>query len=76
MKRGYNGFLHEPNDKASLKTALQRIIQSSDKQLLQMGQRSVELSAQLSPDIWAHTLAALLPEAAAQASTPKAIAKP
>lgn len=56
VKQGYNGFLHRRGDVASLKAAFKELMAHSDAELCEMGQRSHELSKQISPDTWAATL--------------------
>ncbi|MFN0201521.1 MAG: glycosyltransferase family 4 protein [Bacteroidia bacterium] len=60
VRDGYNGYVFRPNDKKSLKEALLKIMQSSDNQLIEMGERSVELSRQITPEIWASTILSTL----------------
>jgi glycosyltransferase involved in cell wall biosynthesis len=56
VKEGYNGFVHKRNDKDSLKVVLKKLFAQHDDALRQMGERSHELSKQISPDTWAATL--------------------
>lgn len=56
VKEGYNGFVHQRNDKDSLKQVLKQLFAQTDDQLRLMGTRSHELSKQISPDTWAATL--------------------
>ena len=56
LKTGYNGYTHKAGDIFSLKEALKTIINTSDEKLLVMGERSYELSRQITPEIWASTL--------------------
>ena len=56
VKNGYNGYVFKSKDKASLKKALQSIINLDDAQLKKMGERSVQLAMQNTPEIWAETL--------------------
>ena len=59
LRNGYNGFSHEAGSKKSIKEALKKVIMLSDAELLSMGERSVELSYQISPESWAATMASL-----------------
>jgi glycosyltransferase involved in cell wall biosynthesis len=56
VKEGYNGFVFRRNDKDSLKSVFKDLIACSDDELRKMGNRSHELSKQISPDTWAATL--------------------
>lgn len=56
VKHGYNGFVHRRDDKDSLKQVLKLLFAQTDDDLRRMGQRSHELSKQISPDTWAATL--------------------
>ncbi len=51
-----NGYFTQPKSVQSIKDNLKKVIQQSDRSLLQMGNRSVELSNQISPDTWADTV--------------------
>ncbi|MCC6385731.1 MAG: glycosyltransferase family 4 protein [Bacteroidia bacterium] len=53
LKDGYNGFIHQPDDKESLKSVLNQIIDLDQSQLALMGDRSARLAAVMKPDIWA-----------------------
>lgn len=53
LKNGYNGFVHEPNNKKSLKEALRKVISLPDEKLWEMGNRSAELAAGMTPSVWA-----------------------
>lgn len=53
---GYNGFLHEPGDEASLRAALARLFSLPDERLRTMGERSAALSHQITAESWAATL--------------------
>lgn len=48
-----NGDLHRAGDKVDLQRSLQRIIGSSDSELMRMGDRSAALGASWTPDHWA-----------------------
>lgn len=60
VKDGYNGFIHLPDSVPAIQQALEKIIQSSDDVLLDMGKRSIELSKQITPAIWGATLLSIL----------------
>lgn len=62
LRDGYNGFLHHPSDKKSLKSALRHLFQLEQKELEVMGLRSAELSRQITPASWAETLLSILEE--------------
>ena len=62
LRHGYNGYLHKAGDKASIRSALRRMMRSSDDDREQMGRRSSELAKQLTPQTWAATLHGFLPE--------------
>jgi glycosyltransferase involved in cell wall biosynthesis len=53
LQHGINGFLHKPGSKQSLKEALRKIISLSDEQLFEMGNRSAEIAAVMTPSVWA-----------------------
>ena len=53
---GYNGYHFQPANKIALKAALRRIIGKNAEDLQKLGQRSYELSRQLTPERWALTL--------------------
>lgn len=59
LRTGYNGLVHRAGDRASLRHTLLAITRLTDPQLLQMGQRSTQLSRQITPESWAATLAQL-----------------
>ncbi|MCB0837632.1 MAG: glycosyltransferase family 4 protein [Bacteroidetes bacterium] len=56
LKTGYNGYTHQPGSVFSIKEAMRNIIHVPDEKLLVMGERSYELSRQITPEIWASTL--------------------
>ena len=60
LKEGYNGYTHQAGNINSLKDALGKIVDTSDKKLLEMSQRSNELSRQITPTIWAATLLGII----------------
>jgi len=60
VRHGYNGFLHTASNQESLESQLRNITKSTDAQLLEMGDRSYELSKAINPKIWASTLMSLI----------------
>ena len=63
LRHGYNGFLIPETSVAGIKTALRQLFSKSDAELLQMGDGSLHLSRQISPDTWAATLHAIAQKA-------------
>lgn len=57
---GYNGYIFSSGQKDALKNALRKIINHSDAELLQMGDRSAQLSHQITPESWAATLVSVV----------------
>ncbi len=53
LKNGFNGFVHQPGNKASLKKALKKITSLPDEQLWEMGNRSAQLAGIMTPSVWA-----------------------
>lgn len=70
LRNGYNGSLSIPADIPSLKSAMTQIILSSDDTLKEWGQRSHELSKQITPESWAATLLSVIPTTNAPHSIP------
>lgn len=60
VENNYNGYIYESNDISALKVALMKIINSDNKTLFEMGEKSVEKAKQITPDIWAKQLISLL----------------
>ncbi|MCB9233621.1 MAG: glycosyltransferase family 4 protein [Bacteroidia bacterium] len=56
LRPGYNGMKFQAGNKASLRKALLQLMQSNADQLLSMGERSHELSRQITTQSWAATL--------------------
>lgn len=54
------GYLHEPADKSSLKSALKRIMSCSETERVTMANKSHELALTLTPNSWSQTLLQLL----------------
>lgn len=63
LRQGYNGFLIQQASVSGIKAALRQLFQSSDQKLLEMGEASLHLSRQISPDTWAATLNAIAQKA-------------
>ena len=51
-----NGYFTEAKSEVSIRKVLKKIIDQSDQQLVKMGERSVELANQITPDTWADTV--------------------
>ncbi len=51
-----NGFLFKADNKDSLKSAMKKIINTSDSELLKMSEKSRSLSEKLSPAKWSETI--------------------
>ncbi len=60
VENNYNGYIYESNDISALKVALMKIINSDNKTLFEMGEKSVEKAKQITPHIWAKQLISLL----------------
>ena len=56
LRHGYNGYLIQQASTEGIKAALRQLFGTPDAQLLQMGEASLHLSRQISPDTWAATL--------------------
>lgn len=54
--RDENGYLHDPQDEASIIRSFERIAALTDTQLVSMGEKSNALARQLSPQAWASCL--------------------
>lgn len=52
---GQNGFLHKASDKQSIIEALCRLLNTSDKVLFEMADRSAELALQITDETWSET---------------------
>lgn len=63
LRHGYNGYLIQKPSVEGIKTALRQLFSTPDAQLLQMGEGSLHLSRQISPDTWAATLNAIAQKA-------------
>ncbi len=60
LREAYNGFYTKPKEVATIVEAMKKTISLSDKDLFEMGERSVELSKQITPETWSNTLMNLL----------------
>lgn len=60
LKNGYNGYIYKAGNKNELKDLMKKIIQTSDKKLLEMGERSRELASSITPKKWVSTLLSVL----------------
>lgn len=56
VRNGYNGYAFGANSKKQLERVLLKLEDTDESALIQMGQRSAELSLQQTPEIWACTL--------------------
>ncbi len=56
VRHGYNAYLFDPHEEKQLIQALLNIAQHTDEDLLRMGERSAQLSFQITPESWAATL--------------------
>lgn len=56
LEEGKNGYSFKSNNAEDLKKAMQRIINTNDISLLEMGEKSHTKSLELTPQIWAKTL--------------------
>lgn len=60
VKHGYNGYIFPSKNKNAVKQSLTKVMQKTSIELQEMGKRSVELSKQITPEIWAETLLSVL----------------
>lgn len=60
LREGYNGFFTRPGDESSVREALLKIINLEDRSLIEMGQHSTELAAQITPHTWSATVQKLM----------------
>lgn len=60
LQEDVNGFSFAAGDESGLKEAMKKIVLLSDAELLQMGEKSVELALQNTPSIWADKLMSLV----------------
>ena len=57
---GQNGFLFDAGNITSLKAVFKKIIAMNDDQLFLMGEKSVELAKQITPETWVDTITSVL----------------
>ncbi len=60
LKNDYNGYRYSGGNVAALKAALEKIMALPPDRLVTMGDRSYELSKQISPSTWAAAVGQLL----------------
>ena len=60
LRDAYNGFYTKPKNVQSIKDAMKKIIALSNEELFEMGERSAELSKQITPETWSNTLMNLM----------------
>jgi len=60
VKHGYNGYLFSADDEEALAFYLTKMSQKNPAQIAEMARRSLSLSRQIQPDMWADTLASLI----------------
>lgn len=60
LKEGENGFSFKANNIPDLKKVLKKIMSLSDEKLFKMGEKSAEMSAQITPEKWSDTLISLM----------------
>lgn len=60
LKEGENGFIFKAGDISGLKNAIKKIFSLTDEQLFLMGEKSVELAKQITPNKWAETLRSVI----------------
>jgi glycosyltransferase involved in cell wall biosynthesis len=52
LKEGHNGFFHEPCSVESLVKVFEKLLRTSDEELIRMSERSAELATHFTPDTW------------------------
>ncbi|MBI4930119.1 MAG: glycosyltransferase [Bacteroidetes bacterium] len=60
LRDGENGFLFKPGNVSDFKKVMKKIFSLSDEQLFIMGEKSVELAKQITPEKWADTLMSII----------------
>jgi glycosyltransferase involved in cell wall biosynthesis len=60
VKEGENGFVFSAGDAKNIKAALLKVINTSDENLVQMGETSAVLGKTISPQSWAACLAGMI----------------
>lgn len=61
LKSGENGYLHSPGSVEEIKKALLQMASETDDKLIQMAEKSHELSLNISPETWTNQLLSFLP---------------
>lgn len=56
VKDNQNGYIYDSNDKEALKELFKLMLKKTDPELIEMSQKSRELSLQITPGKWADTL--------------------
>ena len=56
LKDGYNGFCHIADDQDSLEDAFNRLLNTPNEKLIEMGENSAKLADQISPSKWSRTI--------------------
>jgi glycosyltransferase involved in cell wall biosynthesis len=62
VHEGFNGFRCKPRDKASLKSALRKLMALPPAVRREFGRRSLQLAGQITPELWASKVCMLLPQ--------------
>lgn len=60
VEQNVNGYIYKAGDVSQLKNILKNIIRTTDKELLQMADRSVEKAKLNTPEIWANRLKGMI----------------
>ena len=60
LKDKYNGFVHKAKNKNSIKKAFNLLLQTSDSDLFNMGERSVDMAKLITPTSWSNTVIELI----------------
>ncbi len=56
LREAYNGYYTKPKEVSSIGDAMKKIIALDNKALFEMGERSVELSRQITPETWSSNI--------------------
>ena len=59
LKNGFNGYLFEAKNKIALKNSLEKLINTTKEERVNMGKNSIKLSEQITPELWSATLMSL-----------------
>lgn len=60
VKNEYNGFVFKSKDNQSLKSAIRRMMNCSEEERVIMGQKSINMATQITPELWSATLMSIL----------------